>query len=624
MGGAQGRRGDAAADKVSVALPVAAIALALACRGGYYPSDSAWLGLLLCLLTAVQLLRGRRIGLSFSWLCPLLTAAACLASACFAGLSYSNVLECAPWLSAAVFAALCGSAGEGCRGRAPLAALAWLGVACGALGMLVFSGVVPLEGALNAGRLQFTLQYANSAALTFLVFFLVGLFYLPQRFRLAAALPLCSLLLSQSASTLLLALVCGIAVVAWSFKVRWHRFALDALICALFAAVAAGASFAWDSLALPGLLALAGLAALRARGRLLVPAAWEVRAAVLACAACLLAGLCLLALLWGRLGQATGTLLERGVQVADAWGLFTSAPLLGIGPDAWATTYPFVQSAQYTASVVHCSYMQVALDSGLAGLLPLLAYGAFVVRGRARVRRRAGWTEGLVCAVLCVAAVGVHAALDFDLQFVSVLFLLAFLVHAFGLDGRPVEASGRDAGTSRGRTALSAFACAAAACFFAAFLGLQVVSTQEKAALLQGDAEAADRFRDEGSLAARDPNCRLVWCGYLRAHASGDEIRAYAQSRSLSMDEASFLAQGLYAAGESQQAEEVLLNVLREQPYNVSAFEHVAAVFEDQGASEEALASYEECRKRSNALAAQGAAALLPSQEAMPECGSGS
>ena len=64
--------------------------------------------------------------------------------------------------------------------------------------------------------------------------------------------------------------------------------------------------------------------------------------------------------------------------------------------------------------------------------------------------------------------------------------------------------------------------------------------------------------------------------------------------------------------------------MLREQPYNVSAFEHVAAVFEDQGASEEALASYEECRKRSNALAAQGAAALLPSQEAMPECGSGS
>ena len=152
MGGAQGRRGDAAADKVSVALPVAAIALALACRGGYYPSDSAWLGLLLCLLTAVQLLRGRRIGLSFSWLCPLLTAAACLASACFAGLSYSNVLECAPWLSAAVFAALCGSAGEGCRGRAPLAALAWLGVACGALGMLVFSGVVPLEGALNDAK----------------------------------------------------------------------------------------------------------------------------------------------------------------------------------------------------------------------------------------------------------------------------------------------------------------------------------------------------------------------------------------------------------------------------------------------------------------------------------------
>ena len=106
------------------------------------------------------------------------------------------------------------------------------------------------------------------------------------------------------------------------------------------------------------------------------------RVAVAACAllaACVL--VCAGALVQtGRAVQAGQTLVERLIQMRDAAVVVAANPLLGIGPEAWRFLYPYVQSAQYVATSVHCGYLQIALDVGLAGAALFVAAIGFGAR----------------------------------------------------------------------------------------------------------------------------------------------------------------------------------------------------------------------------------------------------
>ena len=56
--------------------------------------------------------------------------------------------------------------------------------------------------------------------------------------------------------------------------------------------------------------------------------------------------------------------------MGDAAAVVAANPALGIGPDVWRFLYPYVQSAQYTATSVHCGYLQIALDAGVSKIIP--------------------------------------------------------------------------------------------------------------------------------------------------------------------------------------------------------------------------------------------------------------
>lgn len=105
--------------------------------------------------------------------------------------------------------------------------------------------------------------------------------------------------------------------------------------------------------------------------------------------------------------------------IADHW-------LLGLGGGGWKALYQSVQDYFYTAVFVHNQYLQVFVEHGISGfisymlLVVLAVLGAFssFIKAKGNVLR--SYTAGLLCGFVALAA---HAAMDFDLSFVSLSLL---------------------------------------------------------------------------------------------------------------------------------------------------------------------------------------------------------
>ena len=135
-------------------------------QGGYYAAASCVVGLLAAGCAAFSAIvsaraRGRRDG---SIAIPLLIAgvgACSLASSAVHGLTLTGVAESAPWFAVAALTFLHAVLPDAARART-MRAVVWLGVAIAVLGLALMSMPGGVEGAVNAGRLQFPFQYANT------------------------------------------------------------------------------------------------------------------------------------------------------------------------------------------------------------------------------------------------------------------------------------------------------------------------------------------------------------------------------------------------------------------------------------------------------------------------------
>lgn len=122
----------------------------------------------------------------------------------------------------------------------------------------------------------------------------------------------------------------------------------------------------------------------------------------------------------------------------DALKLLADHWLAGLGGGGWKALYQSVQDYYYTAVFVHNNYLQVFVEHGILGvasyiLLVILAViGALLSLLKARGNVLRSYTAGLFCGFIALAA---HAAIDFDLSFVSLslLFWVMFAASAVGL-----------------------------------------------------------------------------------------------------------------------------------------------------------------------------------------------
>lgn len=236
-----------------------------------------------------------------------------------------------------------------------------------AAAILLFFVFPSFFGYVSAGRLQAFFQYANTAAVWFALSFLL-LLDSPLFTKIDCLVPFIALVLTRSVAVAIL-FVFGLMIYLILEKRSMASF----------------------------LLAVFGLVLI----------------------------LCIYDMMSGRIVESVQTFIERIIQIYDGLSLVGSSPFIGIGPGVWRQSYRFVQSAQYSANIIHCGYLQILLDGGILALTAFLWFCITriicIFKERSNIPHSSFVIAGIVLMLL-------HFMVDIDIQFAFIdLLLVLFL-----------------------------------------------------------------------------------------------------------------------------------------------------------------------------------------------------
>lgn len=297
--------------------------------------------------------------------------------------------------------------------------LFYTAVAASLLGLLTYCSVLPIDGSVLFDRYIYRLQsvfgYANAAA----AFFGCGYFaflqsYSTDRKKYKLPMGLCILLalyLTVSKACIPIFLAVGTLYV-WKETSARSLFIFQSIYTAVFAVLIALCVGAGSNV-----LAVILTAAFAAFGVLLEiknrPVYFKIW---LFCAA---AAAVLFAVLLFR-GSLLSTLSLRFTYMRDALPLLFQNPLLGVGPASWQLLQYSVQTTAYSASHIHNGFLEFAVENGILFALLFLAVMAagLVLAWRRRMHGEAS----------ILLFVSLHACLDCDLSFASILLILGCTV----------------------------------------------------------------------------------------------------------------------------------------------------------------------------------------------------
>jgi len=132
---------------------------------------------------------------------------------------------------------------------------------------------------------------------------------------------------------------------------------------------------------------------------------------------------------------------ERFYFVTDALAMLKERPVLGWGGGGWEEAYRSFQRYLYNSNEVHSYYFQVAVETGILGLLTVIGlWAAFLWSGwrSYRAATPGGSRQTLIWTMLAAAVtIGAHALIDFDLSLsaltLSLYALFACTRAAYGL-----------------------------------------------------------------------------------------------------------------------------------------------------------------------------------------------
>jgi O-antigen ligase len=108
----------------------------------------------------------------------------------------------------------------------------------------------------------------------------------------------------------------------------------------------------------------------------------------------------------------------------EALDIVSTEPVFGVGPGDFANTSP-TALADVDALWAHSAYLEVAAETGVVGLLLLVALIGWTYGALYRSRQD---TRLVVIATAAVTALAVHAAIDYVIHFPSVVLIAAILV----------------------------------------------------------------------------------------------------------------------------------------------------------------------------------------------------
>ena len=588
-----------------------AICILVLFQGGFFTIPVCICGLVCLAVSFVAALQRRGGGLK-GVVMPILfflVAAAYAVSSVANGASLTTLSETGFWASA-VAVSLLASLQTGEERGWVLGGLAWFGAVTSLLGLAVYAGVLPLAAGLDAERLQFTFQYANAAGVWYAVCTMLCLLEPSRRLCAVAALPATALLLTESGGATVAFCMVGLCVGVGLVKAEKWDLLLKALVSGAIAVISFGLiRFARD----PWLLAasVVPIAASAIAYVLLLHAELSdercrklslVALAVAVCAVVLVA-----VLRWGRIVQASGTFVERFIQMKDGISLWSENMLLGVGPDNWKHLYRYVQTAQYNSSVIHSSCVQILLDAGIAAAIPMVVACLEGARRLWRRRKAVGWSaaEGA-----CIALITLHSFVDFDLKFGSLLFLLVFLVSSNGDDAL-------ENGQAHGWLSLMPWLVCPVACAFICLVGLlcEVSTTALNMAYTSGEYDRCKELVEGNALAHTDPEA-LEW--YLGSCVEQQEYeqaaQMYGHMNNPTDNSTVYAAISYYMLGDVQKAGGAIIGQMHLQPYNVPFYHNAQQLTNTYGLDEPQVDAYNAAIDYANMLADQ-ASESLPEQQ---------
>ncbi len=339
---------------------LSSILFLLIIQGGYYASAFLVAGIA---GSIVFIVTKRKIMLTYE-LCGLfIIALFYLLSTIINGISFSTLCQAMLPLVGLVFYGIAQSLQSDEKEKI-LSGLEVIGLLSSVVGILCFLGLINITGGMNVGRLQFTFQYANAASTWFAVCFILMRDAKRKWIQIASPIALVALLCTKSVGAILVLLVLQ---VVWFVRLLKQKKSKN-------------------------LYVIAGLCAIVLIGCVVVFA--------------------------DRLGRAPYTFIERLIQTYDGLRVMFKNPF-GIGPGNWQYVYPFYQSAQYDASVIHNSYVQVGVDAGIIAFLIMLLFLLYMIVRF--LKRKNTITEAIVFILL-------HSTMEYNLFFACIgIFLLALV-----------------------------------------------------------------------------------------------------------------------------------------------------------------------------------------------------
>lgn len=133
--------------------------------------------------------------------------------------------------------------------------------------------------------------------------------------------------------------------------------------------------------------------------------------------------------------------VERTYFYRDALKMISERPLLGWGGGGWQEAYQAYQGYLYFSRQVHGYYLQVAVETGITGLLLILSIWGVFFHTSYRAIRDAGDNPGrrslLWTVFISAVIIGLHAAIDFNLSLSAlalVLWTMWALMRSVGAD----------------------------------------------------------------------------------------------------------------------------------------------------------------------------------------------
>lgn len=559
------------------AAPVALLAILLALQGGYYPAALGMASIAFAALSCARAIRDRPRK-PHAPLIASIAFAICLLAWCAVrpfldGIASYETLAAMARPALAIATAAYWLQLAQAEKHSAIQLIAYEGVLFSVVALLMFARVLSYPGAVVDGRLQFTFQYANTAGAYFAV--ISCLTWSLARTRAAKALaaaPIICTLLTQSMGTFAVIAIVGCA---WALKsLKLARLKRDN-------ATQTKATAGKIVIAVLGAVALAALAVFIGAPE--------------------------------RLDSALQTGMERLIQTMDGTRALASAPLIGIGPQQWCVVHPLVQSAQYTANVIHNGYLGFSLSYGLIGTALAALCMLMLRKGTTKAAE-----DRITGAHPAAALLLLHALVDFDLAFGSIIMLLVLAM----LSNRELPSTARTANSAPDQRARARFLLPAAlvvallACGASA-LAFDVHENQILSDIQALGPQAASQQIAADPLARRDQTVRTR---LYQSCVTSDECEAALELNdkvplAVAAPGMTALARCLYTAQRPEEAELLLLNALQDRPYDIAAYTQAADLFARYDASEEAKQRYEALRGLSMSHLATWPASLLGNQQ---------